>query len=388
MTQTPTEQLNKIRTQGNLRAKKHYDSNKEAINQKRREAYALKRGLKVAPIIEEEMIPEVVAPVVEEIVVETPPAVKAKKSRVNVLPLSVVQDKIKALNIARPATEKKYLADAKRVMEMTGCEDLLRCLKKPKKFIQDILASTQKNGRPYTDNTQKSTFQSLLKVIDEFKLDVNKQPYKEQFELYKIKSMSQNETKRQSGVVPTFEEYLGKSLVKFGPESKEYLLGKLYEEMPVRDDLGLVVLKHPDKTNTLNYLLIRATKMEVVINKHKTDSRYGPIRHVLSKPLEAMMRTYLKQMKVNRLAADAKLVARKKPVPPPSDLLFGASSLSPFLTKTNKTLGYTGGSNLFRHMAATQLSADAPAEQKLALATAMGHSPMVQMAYMRQHKLI
>ena len=422
---TPTQQLAKIRNQGNLRAKKHYDANKTAINKKRREAYALKHGLVVAQPVAEPVAEPVVEdyeydddandyamdePAVEQIV---PPAAKkltkaqekkqkrevaaakakatreAKEAARETFTLEAVVAKVKGLGISRKATEQKYLDDIKRIMTSTKCKDFLQCLKNPKKFIADILKSTQKNGKKgYTANTHKSTFQFILKFIDDFKLAVDKAPYKEQFKLFQIQSATQNETKRQTGIVPTFKEYLEKSKAKFGEDSKEYLLGRLYEEMPVRDDFGLHILKREDATKKLNYLLMGRKNMEIVINHHKTDGGYGAIRHVLSKPLATMITEYLKNKKIKEDELDARTRKAGRAVKKHSELVFGAGSLSPFLTKTNKALGYTHGSNLFRHMAVTQLTADTPPEKKLALAAAMAHSPMVQMNYMRKNNIV
>jgi len=404
---TPTEKLAKFRELGSLRAKKHYDLNKTAINEKRRERYALKHGrtipVVIEPVIEEENNetfemdePEPVEPVLTKAQKKKQATEKARATREakeanrETFSLDTMIEKIKGLGIDRPATQKKYIDDVKRIMNSTKCKDFLKCLKNPKKLIKDIQNSKMANGKgPYKANSHKSSYQFILKMIDVLKLPVDKKLYDEQFNLFKIKSMSQNELKRQTEIVPTFEEYLDKSKEEFGEDSREYLLGKLYEEIPVRDDFGLHILKSEDKTKKLNYLLMRRGKpMEIIINHHKTSGKYGPVRHVLSKPLEAMMVKYLENKKIKEDGIDARKRKANHPTTKHSEFVFGTETLSSILNKMNKTLGYSDGANLFRHMAVSQLTADTPAEQKLALSKTMMHSPLVQMNYMRKHKII
>ena len=56
----------------------------------------------------------------------------------------------------------------------------------------------------------------------------------------------------------------------------------------------------------------------------------------------------------------------------------------------NKKLGYTMGSNLFRKMAVTQEldKLNPTAEDRVALAKIMRHSPVVQITYLRKKQLI
>ena len=57
------------------------------------------------------------------------------------------------------------------------------------KIIDLVNNSKMRNGEPYAENTKKSAFQSILFVIDNLKLNIDKKPYLEQFEIKKIISM-------------------------------------------------------------------------------------------------------------------------------------------------------------------------------------------------------
>jgi len=97
---------------------------------------------------------------------------------------------------------------------------------------------------------------------------------------------------------------------------------------------------------------------------------------------------YLENKKIKEDGIDARKRKANHPTTKHSEFVFGTETLSSILNKMNKTLGYSDGANLFRHMAVSQLTADTPAEQKLALSKTMMHSPLVQMNYMRKHKII
>jgi hypothetical protein len=357
----PVEQLNHIRELGKARAKKHYDANKEALNAKRRAKYAEKK----APVATPAPAPPK-APAKQytwdDIIGPQPP----KKIE---LTYEVVSKKLKDLDIPNKGTEKKYLEDIQRTMKMTGCTDLAVCLTHPIAIIKLVNESKKKNGEPYSDNTKKSVFQSILFVIDNLKLKIDKKPYLEQFELYKIKSADQNEQKIQNEEVPSWKEYLKKSRAKFGMTSKEYLLARFYDELTVRDDFGLIITDEILDNN--NYLLVRATYIEIVINTYKTDKKYGQIRYKLKKSLENLTREYIAEKKLKI-----------------GDLIFGAPKLTSLVSKMNDDLGYHGGVNFFRHMTITEELEKATPEQRVKLAEAMKHSPVVQKAYLRKKKLI
>lgn len=375
-----SEQIAHIRTLGKIRSAKHYDLNKDAINQKRRERYALKHGLTQPPIqtpvlpVLPPVLPPIQTPVLTPVPVQpipVPPAsIKKGKKTIqskNVLSLAIVQQKIKDLNIENKKTEKKYVADVKRLMDMTQCNDLNECLKKPKKIIELVNNSKKRNGENYSENTKKSVYQTILYVIDKLKLDIDKTLYMKQFEVKKIISTEQNNDKTHHEEVPSFDEYVKKCKKTFGGNSKEFLVAKFYDELTVRDDFGLIITDKPlDKTN---YLLVKPKSIEVVINNYKTDKKHGVISHKLSKGLEKLTRAYIT---TNHLGM--------------GDFLFGSEHLSAFVSKMNKTMGYTGGVGLFRHMKITEQSENSTPEQRVELANAMAHSPVVQTKYLRKKK--
>jgi hypothetical protein len=318
--------LNHVRNLGKIRAAKYYEANKDAINLKRQ-----KPKIQIIP-----------------------------KTKKNELSLNQVQDKIKELNIPNKTTELKYLNDIKRLFQITDSTDLLSILK-DSKTIDAINSSVKPNGEPYSVNTQKALYQSILFVIDNLKLDIDKRDYITQFETKKVVSFDQ--TAAKDDIVPTFKEYINKAKKVFGIGSAEVLIAKFYDVLTLRDDFGLIIT---DKEIEGNYLLIKPS-IEIVINYYKTDKKYGVIRYKLPKALDRETRAFIENHDLQV-----------------GDYLFGEKNLSGMVVKMNQELGYTGGVSLFRKMKISELYNTASTEDKVKLAEAMKHSPVIQKTYLRR----
>ena len=82
--------------------------------------------------------------------------------------------------------------------EITKCDNILGCLKNPKKMISDINKGKKKDGESYAINTQKSLFQTILFLITRLNLNVTKNvktQYLTVFETLKVKSSDVNKEK-------------------------------------------------------------------------------------------------------------------------------------------------------------------------------------------------
>ena len=119
------------------------------------------------------------------------------------------------------------------------------CLKKPKETISKKKNGKKADGEPYSINTQKSLFQTMLFLITRLNLKITdnvKKQYLHVFEVYKVKSFDQNadkvENQTNEAVIP-FSEYLTKVEQTFGKNSKMYVLSRLYQDVTVRDDFVL-----------------------------------------------------------------------------------------------------------------------------------------------------
>jgi hypothetical protein len=192
----------------------------------------------------------------------------------------------------------------------------------------------------------------------------------------KEKSITELEQTQQTVEYPTFNEYLNKVINQYGETSKEYLVSLLYSQFTLRDDYkGLKIIQHnSDDNKQYNFLLINGNKMVFIINNFKTKNKYQRLEFIVTGQLNKLLLEWTKTKKIGY-----------------GDLLFGKSSLSPFVSKLNKSLGYEGlaGVNIYRHMRVSDVhqKKNITFEERLQLADSMGHSITVQKQYKRNLKV-
>jgi hypothetical protein len=164
---------------------------------------------------------------------------------------------------------------------------------------------------------------------------------------------------------------MDKVLAKYGEASKEYLIVKLYDEVPCRDNLHLKIGPTEGDDKKVNYLVMpKGGKVTVVLNDYKTKNKYQVNRTELSAELSALVASYIKTHKIKT-----------------NQFLFGAQGgLSSTVSAMNTTIGVTdgGGVNYIRHSIVSTLYATNPsAAARQALAKRMMHSPAAQEQYVR-----
>jgi hypothetical protein len=94
----------------------------------------------------------------------------------------------------------------------------------------------------------------------------------------------------------------------------------------------------------------------------------------------------LRKLRIRRTALINKYIAENN-LKVNESYLFGNSKLSDFVRYNNSKIGVEGGISNYRHMKVTEeLNKEINAEQRVALAEKMKHSPMVQLQYVRQLK--
>ena len=378
------ELLKKIRDQNKARQDRFYKANKDAINERRRKLYQAGKKALQGILPEETLVThEEPTHVVETPIVE--PLTKSKKNNKKQSTTKTIityADAVAKLTqfrtenvIISDGTLKKYKEDLKRFVTITGCDDISECLKKSHLIIPEINNSKKKNGEPYSTNTLKSVYQSILFIIDNLHLDIDKKPYEKEYEIAILQSNDENAEKKETEEVLPFKVYLEKAKAKWGETSKMYLIASLYDELTVRDDFQLKIVSNVnDMTDDkANYLLVpKSGNLKITINTYKTETKYGVINHTCSKTLSSQIRKYMKD---NNLRI--------------GDYLFGNKKLTQFVSSQNPYIGIKGGVSLFRNMKVSdELKTIKTPEQRLALAEKMKHSPVSQLWYLRKQKLI
>ena len=376
------EKHEKKKAQERARSKAYYHRNSQKVLQRQKTARELKKKEM------DQIQTQLSNCVITESQPEPEPADYTQMENV-VLPnnkSNYTQDEIIALinndeNIKSKNTRSTYVSSIKRLFTMTGCTDMKKCLNSYKKMLNSI------ENSKYSINSIKQTLQSLLFVSDKYnilhnlfskkKADELKKFFKSAFEKYKDKSITQLEGKQSTIAYPSFNEYLNKVKNKYGETSKEYLISYLYSQFSVRDDFKnlKIIQTLNDGNNQDNFLLINANKMMFIINNFKTKNKYQKLQYTVTGKLKNMLLEWTKTKKIGY-----------------GDLLFGKSSLSPFVSNLNKSLGYDNlqGINAMRHMRVSDLyegDKDLTFEEREKLSEQMGHSLLVQKQYKRYLKV-
>lgn len=290
-------------------------------------------------------------------------------------------------------TRETYIVDIKRVFTTTGCSNMKACLTSYKKMMTSIVnGKNPKTQQAYSINSIKQTLQSVLfvgtKYMDNFELLFKKPKASQikkyiqtQFEKYKELSKNQNTVRQSTKEYPTFNDYLSKVIEIFGKNSKEYLISYLYSVFTVRDNFKnmLIIDNIKDNNGKDNFLLISRNKMMFIVNDFKTKKKYEKLEFtVTDAKLKQMIKAYIN---------DPVNIRNREKF---GKYLFGKSSLSPFVSKLNKSIGYDelGGINVFRHMRISDSNPHLSFEERKKLSDSMGHSITVQSQYRRNLKII
>jgi hypothetical protein len=154
------------------------------------------------------------------------------------------------------------------------------------------------------------------------------QGYQVQIEALTALTQAQSEARKNNEDIPeTWEEVVQKVLDKFGPFSKQYLVFKLYEYLPLRDDFGEIRIQKPgfeDAHKDSNYLILTPDgPLRVYIYRHKTRNRYGDLGRTLPLQISSGLRHYITEHHLGE-----------------GDFLFGGTKLSSYVKDVFKEIGY------------------------------------------------
>lgn len=357
---TEEERKSIIREQTRLRQQRYYERNKDKINKQLREARA---ELKQCKIEKEEVENELLT--------------EAEKSEpLKIATLDNLISRIKNIGGSK-STSDTFLSGLKRIwmlMDWNNNTDLNKELKNTKTIINGITDSG------YSINTQKSDIQALLKAVDFFKLKIskgNRELIADEFAKLKILSNELSSEKIATQPTINMKSYLKMIRDFYKKTDKMYVLIQLYNELTIRDDYGSlkIVNRKQDMKDKGNFIYLNDafSNGEILINEHKTDKKYGPIRHKLSVTLTKLIKNYVKAEKLEN-----------------GDFLFGSGKLSQFVSRENKNITKKhklGGITEIRHRKIAEFLGNKKRtpEERVKLAKMMNHSPATQEKYHREN---
>ena len=379
--ETPEQRLAKIREQGRNRAKKFYEKHKQAILEKHKQInFLANQFLKLQINKEEEKVEPIPEPIHEPIHEPTP---KEKKKKI-IFSKDKVIELLNEYPFEEETTRKTYINNVNMIFKaIPNCENLEKCFNNPKVVNLAITNLKKSNGGDYSLNSKKALYQGIVFIIDKLGMNVkqkNKQNYLDAFTEKKISSKEQTKERQkeeEANEYPTFTAYLKKVEGFYGKEGKEYLVTKIYEEIPVRDNFQLIIVPNMNAANNnkKNYLVLPRKKegLKVILNKYKTFKKYGKQEYTLTKGLSDLLLKYIEN----------KNIEFEQPI---------FSKLSQYVAKMNKVLGYgnLGGINAYRHMAVshglndiTELPEEEQTKARIELSKKLLHSVNTQEAYKR-----
>ena len=363
---SPAEKAHRIKTQNSARQRKFYEANKDKLKETKKKRYKLLTdSLKlvtsdalrpVQPIQQGEHWP------------------KAFDEKLN---YNTYEDIMSKLN---ETDTKNYKSHLNTVFKILNTKNYVTAIGNARTVINKINKAKHNASAPtlYKVNTKKSIFQAIIRTITQLNLPVSQnqfQTYLLEFEALKLDSIEENRKKQEQEPVISFKAYLVKVKEHFGTAGKEWLMASLYNELTLRDDFHLKIVdtaEEADKDKEHQYLILpkNTTQLTIIINKYKTEKKYGPIREQLSKSLSTLIRKYIKSQKIEY-----------------GQYLFGNKEKNgPYVTKMNKEMGLTGSVTAYRHMKASEIKFSLTSKQRVQIAARMRHSPLVSLRYVRSLK--
>ena len=342
---TPLEKYDKMREQCRVRAARFYKKHIDKIGEKRKEVIQAKKLAK-----------------------------KEKSMIFNFETISTLLENSE--KISNDNTRKAHMNRMKTFFEITSCQNIEVCLLDYKTIINVIdKASFGKNNTPYKINSKKNIMESFLFCLDNLNIDLDKkvrEKYQDYYSTIKITSNDELQDKKtnEKDAVISWTDYEQKVKEKFGVDSKQYLLIKLYEICLARDNFDLYITNDIETISddkTKNYLINEDGKYTLCMQSYKTSKNKEPIFIKVTPELKKLLDNYIKTNKIE-------------------DRLFPSKTgkNSGFVSDMNKKIDVPNSINMIRHIIiSTRLAGPLTVEERLQLSKDSFHSINTQPDYKR-----
>jgi len=384
LTGTETEIIEHFRKQNREHQQAFLDKNRDLVNARRRELYALKKG---SPVIQRA---EPIENIISNVDIGEPKRVKITKRNpyagidlsshksLSFTQVASALYKLIELEIAEKHSILLYIGRIKTIMDRLQCDDFLKCIN-TLDFIDNLESLKRLDGSPYSINSIRAFYEAIVYTISHLKLKISpkiKTILQDKKAIYKTDAIAYQEQKQATEHIPSFEEYENKVIETFGKDSMMHLITRLYYETEgARDNFGLVIVDNREQINPdsgENYIIVPSSgELTIVIDQFKTNKKYIGYDLKLSLELSNILRQYIKE--------NGRSVG---------DYLFGKQKLSKTISQANKIMGFTGigAVNLFRKMMASYIEYDKlPTREQQKIANRFKHSIELHKKYLRQN---
>ena len=342
---TPLEKYDKMREQCRVRAARFYKKHIEKIGEKRKAVIQAKKLEK-----------------------------KEKSMVFNFETVNALLENTE--KITNDNTRKAHMNRMKTFFEITACENIEVCLLDYETIINVIDKSTfGKNNTPYKVNSKKNIMESFLFCLDNLDIVLNKkirEKYQDYYGTIKITSNDELLDKKtnEKDAVISWPDYEQKVKEKFGVDSKQYLLIKIYEICLARDNFDLYITNDIETVSddkTKNYLINEDGKYTLCMQFYKTSKNKEPIFIKVTPELKKLLDNYIKTNKIE-------------------DRLFPTKNgkNTAFVIAMHKKIDVPGGINIIRHIIiSTRMAGPLTVEERLQLSKDSFHSINTQPDYKR-----
>ena len=334
------EKLEQIQAKNRARQTRYYNAHKDKILQKKQADRAAVKVLNTP-------VPEVIIP--------------------TEYTLDMIQEILN--KIENENTKRKYTNDIKRLFTLSGIQKFTGTM------VEFNLIKNSVENSNYSLSTRKGTIQSILVFLEKSGMLIDnkvKARYALLYDVLVVKTTDEHaeKVKDTNNDVMLYSDYIQLVLNKFGDDSKEYLVGMMYNEVTVRDNFGgLKIIDSFDCDDGKGNFLLKNGDFTIILNDYKTSKIYEKQIFTLSVELADLLTNYIDKHEL-------------------ADFLFPThvkKGLSQTVISMNKKIGVVGGINTIRKMKiSTFLQQDnLTAEDRLKQSRSMCHSIGVQQKYRR-----
>lgn len=244
---------------------------------------------------------------------------------------------------------------------------------RPARLIKTLIDNTP------NPNTGKNYVQCLLKLgrkedLPETVIERLGSKYDEMKADYQAGRLSMLDDEEDEGVI-CFPEILNRVKERFGEDSYEYLMIRLYRLLPVRDNFGLVKFDSGDETN--NIKLLDNGKYMITVEGSKNKFTRKPRIHAAF------------------LDDDTVAVIQKLPLKngeyvfrPPKGTHYHMGRMSAYIKRVMKAIGIPNGNiNYIRRSYISEcIDKDTSASNRIKVARSVGHLPQTSALYRRKSR--
>lgn len=285
----------------------------------------------------------------------------------------------------------------------TECDDdITHCLKDMKGLLAFLETMKDLSGKDLVVDTKMSYMEVVSITMEEYPLIDHTGDLKDAYEMLqqakmeiKAKVGARKLVKRDAETITfTFTEMARMVKDTFGVDSWQHLYMSMYFEAPSRDDMYDLRIVDSDRgkdakkvNNGYNYVVVpKSGNATLVFVKYKTAGFFGVVKFPLTASTTSLIRKYVSANAVTIATQQGTLFGKAKMSSRVREMLIKAGIKTKDQTKKGTKVN-VGSINLLRKAYVTDYFEKNPnmtEEERVELASAMRHSPVVTETYVRK----